>query len=66
MKMKEITVSADLKATKNFQSAGASISLTATVDENESLKDAYESLSEKVSDMLDIEISKGIASLNSL
>ena len=65
MNLKEITVSADLKLTRNYQSAGAQISVTASLEEGENLMDAHKILSEQVQEMVEVEVSKSLSTLNS-
>lgn len=64
MKLKEITVSADLKLTRNYQSAGAQVSITASLEEGENLEEAHQILSEQVQEMVETEVSKSLSTLN--
>ncbi len=62
MKLKEITVSAEMKISKNYNSVGSVISLTAEVDKEDDVT-AYEVLSEQVHTLLDKEMAKGLDEL---
>lgn len=63
MKLKEITVSADLKVSKNYQFAGAQVSITATLEDGENVTEAHEILSAQVQEMVETEVAKSIATL---
>lgn len=63
MKLKEITVSADLKVSKNYQTAGAQVSITATLEDGENVTKAHEILSTQVQEMVETEVAKSIATL---
>ena len=60
MKLKEITVSADLKLTRNYQSAGAQVSITAQLDEGEEVFDAHEILSDQVQAMVGADVERSL------
>lgn len=64
MKLKEITVSADLKVSKNYQTAGAQVSITATLEDGENVTKAHEILSTQVQEMVETEVAKSIATLD--
>lgn len=52
MKLKEVTVSVAMKATKNFSTVDGGVILTATVDEGEKAQDVHENLSGMAWEML--------------
>jgi len=56
MKIKEITIGKDYKISKNYNSLGASMSLTIELDENDNvyevIKNHYEMIEEKCKEQL--------------
>lgn len=63
MNIKEITVSAGLKLSKNYNVSDSQVSIKAEVDHDNYLSE-YEELSKIVHGLVDSEVSEGIKKLN--
>ena len=62
MKVKEITVTAGLKLSKNYQTCESTVSITAEVS-NDCYREDFENLSEVVHDMVNQDIKVSLDSL---
>ncbi len=65
MKLKEFTVAAEMKVSKNYNSVGSVISLTVSLEDGDDFDTSYEEVSDTVHGLIDNEMTKGLEVLKS-